>query len=189
MKKNKCVPLILLIITLSLCGGAVFSGEKNHKTKLKYLNTYSKQTTLACDDYSLSIPSYLPFYNDYDESLYAILSSELCNSNKYEIIWSAFKDCNGQHDCVSSFFSKNSVTNNLRDPIERSFEELYETVTLTNNIKGYYLPSQCFAYCTHAKLFWFSRSIIYSIGTVELKGKNATRSELVKAAKSFIEKE
>ena len=179
-----------MIITLSLWGGgAVFSGEKNHETKFKYLNTYSKQNTLACDDYSLSIPSYLPFYNDYDESLYAILSSDICNSNKYEIIWSTFKDCNGQHYCVSSVFSKNSVTNNLRDPIERSFEELYETVTLTNNIKGYYLPSQCFAYCNQAKLFWFSRSVIYSIGTVELKGKDTTRSELVKSAQSFIEKE
>lgn len=151
-----------------------------------YSEKYNSQVTVSCGSDRISIPRYLPNVHNNKEGLYIMTSSRSCNDYNLEVIWALSADCQGQNYCSQGSFARNKVGAILRNNIETTFSNLYETINLTENIQGYFMPSQCFSYCTEAKLFWFDNDYIFTLGTKIVVNQPTVKEQLIKSANSYI---
>jgi hypothetical protein len=119
----------------------------------------------------LHLPIFIPFTDDSSNPVFAILDSTDPRSYEIQLAWSA--DCKGGNWCHLG--SIQGSTN----PI--SIEGRKIPVSLRGGIRGYFVSSRCYAYCTEATILWSQDGAHYAIGI-----KAGDEKLLLKMANSAI---
>lgn len=113
--------------------------------------------------------------------------------DSYSISLDAAKDCRGATACSFGSFTGKEIKSVISfraelpylddpnfSPVYKSSEEPSE-VTLTNNIKGYFIPYICTASCSESLVLWDENGFRYSVGI-----RYASKQTMVRMANSAI---
>jgi len=156
-----------------------------------YLQPYSGQSEFSCAGQVHQIPSRLPFYHSGSyENLWLSADKSDCTAESYKVYLEAGPDCDGRHDCLRATFSSvGPISSSLDEIVDRLASGNRKRVEISGTIEGYFVPSQCFAYCNQAMLVWRSADRLYSLssdGRSDGEYELETTKELVDSANSFI---
>ena len=171
--------LLTLLLTLLLFGSFQFTHGNASTQHIEI--PYAKQSEITCNDISFSTPIF-PVKKNKD--LFLQIDKKQCSTSHFSMSINIGKQCNGAHICQQHFFSKNQIDyGHLNSALHDIFENSPETITLSNNIKGYFIPQQVYSYPTALRLVWISNDYIYIIGT-----KSENKDYLITIVNSFISK-
>lgn len=140
----------------------------------------------ACNKH-ISIPRYFPYISD-ESGLFLTVKEDDCGNESIKIFIGHTPDCTGQNVCGVASFLSMRIDGDLATKLEQSLSSTAHEVSLAKNIVGYYAPSKCYAYCTEAKLVWFTQGQINILGSKTSKNKDSDIAEFTKSANSLIEK-
>ncbi len=135
----------------------------------------------------INLPSYLPFQEYVDASyVYVGLKREEGKPN-FIIKFGLTENCFGENFCSLGTYYTEQLNQILSENMESLFHETAKKVNLDRNITGYYIPSECYAYCNEEKLVWFDKNQLHLIGTkFSSSNKSQINENLIKSANSII---
>lgn len=132
----------------------------------------------------LRLPAYVPFSehkpenelkkSEGEENLYATIVE--ANDQGYAIQLAFGRDCAGAHVCRDGGLTGSTV---FRDDYP---DRPKIPVKLRGGIRGYFVDSECAAYCDESILYWSEKGYHYSISS-----KAASKDELARIANSAID--
>jgi hypothetical protein len=117
----------------------------------------------------------LPYLSSSDTK--RLYTTSKCENNSFVKYFSLTEDCDGQNSCVAAEFSSYQIELGLAALIEETFRSNFERIDANTGRVGYYIPSQCAVYCTHARILWFRNDSVYSLGTKISKNKETDIKE------------
>lgn len=125
-----------------------------------------------------TIPLRLPSYLAVDEytnpqKLYAL--AEDTPQDSYSIQISVLPECNWNNFCIVGAIHGERIKE-MKQP------ENSQPVTLSRNIEGFFIESECHAYCNRAKIIWFENNVKYTV-----EDKAAPKQTMIRIANSAIE--
>jgi hypothetical protein len=119
----------------------------------------------------LHLPTFIPFSGDSRNPVFAILDSTDSRSYEIQLAWSG--DCTGGNWCHLG--SIQGSTN----PISAEGRRI--PVSLRGGVRGYFVKSRCYAFCTEAMILWSQDGAHYAVGI-----KAGDEKVLLKMANSAI---
>ena len=102
----------------------------------------------------LHLPTFIPFSGDSNNRVFAILDSTDLRSYEIQLAWSG--DCAGGNWCHLG-----SIRGSL-DPIPIEGRRI--PVSLRGQVRGYFIKSRCYAFCSEAMLLWSQDGAHYAVG-------------------------
>lgn len=139
---------------------------------------YTGQISIKCNGAEMPIPK---FFNARNDNLFLRFSETSCNSKTFEIFIGIGADCNGENVCYTNFFARQKLTDVIQSALDGFFTQASKKISLDNNVDGYSIPVQVFAYPTPARIIWLNHGYLYVVGS-----KSGPESDLIKSANSFI---
>jgi hypothetical protein len=161
---------VVLVVVLS---GLFWQEPAAQKTVTNQVVAYDsiRERLIKETKVPLHLPAFIPFTGDSSNPVFAILDSTDMGRYEIQLAWSA--DCNGGNWCHLGSIQGST------DPI--SIEGRKIPVSLRGGVKGYFVSSRCYAYCTDATILWSQDGAHYSIGI-----KAGDEKLLLKMANSAI---
>lgn len=152
---------------------------------------YTGQNMFKCNGHDFKIPSYFGYASKLSsDNVFITAYEKQCTLESFKVFLGIGADCGGQDFCLQGSFSSTLSGNNSypSDLLSKTLSLYAKKVELSRHIKGYFIPSECFAYCNEAQLAWYHRDRVFVIGSHH-DNSQETVDELVRAANSYIDME
>lgn len=153
---------------------------------------YNKQSTFTCNKQKFKIPAYFPHqdkfsYNNKPPSsdLYLTTMDSECSTKHFRIVLGLGENCAGQNVCVNSVFEYREFRREEAGWVEDALLAYKAEIELDKDIRGYFIPSRCYAYCNTAKLIWFNENKVFIVSS-KIDNSKSSIDELIKSANSYI---
>ena len=102
----------------------------------------------------LRLPTFIPFLGTAQNPVFSILEKKDLRNYKILLAWA--KDCNGGNWCHLGSIQGSA------DPIP--IDGYKVPISLGGGIRGYFVPSHCYAFCTEATIMWRQDGNHYAVG-------------------------
>jgi hypothetical protein len=128
----------------------------------------------------VAVPRELPLLEE-SELLYAISTSGA--ASEYEINLGFAPGCNGGTYCSYGDLAGKRADSGMIGTANFAYDlSAAKTFDLTDSVKGYFIDSECGAFCDDAKVFWIQNGYLYMVGM-----KGGSESDVIRMARSAID--